>query len=707
MWFPGSPVEPSEIREMCLKSADDMLAYSELFGANESVVKARGYLINDRGVVIIQLESALTDPSDVSLRVGEDIFGPGCMEVAFLDPGSKTIGIRFTQGNLDAIFEGHPDVEVVSDLSFLIRQTRDYFERYGEVGFPCKEIAIESSDIRFPAGMTPTDGQRKAVDTILRSGFSYVWGAPGTGKTQMVLVTALMAYVRSRRRVAVIAPTNNAVEQVIRGLAAAISSDPAFSRIIDIRKDIARLGIPSKGFLRDFPGMCEHRASESAKADDRRRRDLLSEILDCRRMERARGYILECMGRLEEFDPDAASVCAEMAIRVLEGPSPFSCLCHALRTLNTGEISRAYREYCSSDHPVMDIGYYDSYSDEEIEAMMAECGSVPEGSADPLEALIVACTPQTYMSRFRPNGSEGDKPEFAVEHIFFDEAGYSNCLMSLALLANGVPMTLLGDHKQLPPVCTVDDQELRAYIKRGGFMQYGFLWSQSALFTESIIRGSPRDIKNAFLALDDPLLEYTGRADLVESHRFGGNLAEILDRYVYRNGIRGRGGTPLEIVVIDAKCPPREKRVNRPEAEAIGAFLESGDPGEFCILSPYRTQVDTIRKVLPEYDESIMTVHKSQGREWDTVILSVQDGEGCVREVPLRFTSSEGEPGIKVVNTAVSRAKKRLVVVCDYDFWHVRTDELIGGLVSEDSRSRLLRWDGSVLAECDRIIQNS
>ncbi len=706
MLFPGSPVEPSEIREMCLKSADDMLAYSELFGANESVVKARGYSINDRGVVIIQLESALIDPSDVSLRVGEDIFGPECMEVAFLDPGSKTIGIRFTRGNLDAIFDGHPDVEVVSDLSFLIRQTRDYFERYGEVGFPEAPRLIPSPEIRFPAGMTPTDGQRKAVETILRSGFSYIWGAPGTGKTQMVLATALMAFVSQRRRVAVIAPTNNAVEQVIRGLVSAISSDPVFSGMIDLRRDIARLGIPSKSFLRDYPGMCEHRASESAKAVERSRSDLLSEILDCRRMERARSDILACLGHLEESEPEAARICADKAIRVLEGSS-FCSVFSALHTLNTGAIARAYREYCSAEHPVMDIAFYDSCSDEEIEEMIAECGGVPEGSADPQDALIVACTPQTYMSRFKPNGADGDKPEFAVEHIFFDEAGYSNCLMSLALLANGVPMTLLGDHKQLPPVCTVDDQELRAYIKRGGFMQYGFLWSQSALFTESIIRGFPRDIKNAFLALDDPLLEYTGRADLIESHRFGGNLAEILDRYVYRNGIRGRGGSPLEIVVIDVKCPPRDKRVNRPEAEAIGAFLESGDPGEFCILSPYRTQVDTIRKVLPDYDESIMTVHKSQGREWDTVILSVQDGEGCVREVPLRFTSSEGEPGIKVVNTAVSRAKKRLVVVCDYDFWHVRTDELIGGLVSEDSRSRLLRWDGSVLTECDGIVQNS
>jgi len=683
MASPGSPVEPEEIREMCLKSADDMLAYSELFGANESVIRVRSYAMNSRGMLILQLESELVDPSDVSLRVNGDYFGPGCLQVAFVDARSKTAGVRFLQGDTDVIFEGHPEVEVVSDLSFLVRQTRDYFERYGEVGLPLQPRCAEDiADVRFPDGMTPTDRQREAVRTILTSGFSYVWGAPGTGKTQMVLATALMAYVSKGKRVAVVAPTNNAVEQVIRGLVSAIRSDPVFSGIVDPDRNIARLGIPTPGFLRDFPGMCERRASETARAD-------------------------EHLGHLGAGEAGAASACAGSAVAALGDGYGFRPLTEALTALDSGRISRLFDEFCSEEHPVMDIGYYDSCTDEDIVAMIRECGDLPGGSADLTGSLVVACTPQTYMSRFRPNGSEGDKPEFAVEHIFFDEAGYSNCLMSLVLLANRVPMTLLGDHKQLPPVCTVDDQELRAYIKRGGFMQYGFLWSQSALFTESIIRGTSRDIKNAFIGLEDPVFVRTGRADLLESHRFGGNLAAILDLYVYRNGIRGLGDAAVEIVVIDVRCPSRDKRVNRPEAEAIGAYLGMCDPGDFCILSPYRTQVDTLRKVLPEYEEAIMTVHKSQGREWDTVIFSVQDGEGCNREVPLRFTSSGGEPGIKVVNTAISRARKRLVIACDYGFWHPKTDELVGGLVSESARSILLRWDGSSLSEVGGDVQKT
>lgn len=308
------------------------------------------------------------------------------------------------------------------------------------------------------------------------------------------------------------------------------------------------------------------------------------------------------------------------------------------------------------------------------------------------------------MARFCPNGIDGDKPPLSVDHIFVDEAGYCNCMMSLALLANGVPVTFLGDHKQLPPVCTVDEEDLRRYINRGGFMRYGFLWSQSALFTESMLIGTEGSVSKAFTELSDPVFRETRRADLTDSHRFGYNLGEVLDRYVYRNGVVGLGSEPLEIICIDASCGPRDRRMNIPEAEAIRAYLGQAHEEEYCILSPYRTQIDVLKDVMPREEQRILTVHKSQGREWDTVILSVQDGDGCKREVPLRFTSSLGDVGLKVINTAVSRAKKRLVIVCDRAFWLNRSDELICGLIGDDSCSRTFTWDGNRLESSAKSI---
>ena len=81
-----------------------------------------------------------------------------------------------------------------------------------------------------------------------------------------------------------------------------------------------------------------------------------------------------------------------------------------------------------------------------------------------------------------------------------------------------------------------------------------------------------------------------------------------------------------------------------------------------------------------------MTVHRSQGREWDTVIISIRDNECTSASLRLTFTSTvKTLDGARVINTAVSRAKKRLVIVCDTDFWMNRVDdeELLRNLISE------------------------
>ena len=72
-----------------------------------------------------------------------------------------------------------------------------------------------------------------------------------------------------------------------------------------------------------------------------------------------------------------------------------------------------------------------------------------------------------------------------------------------------------------------------------------------------------------------------------------------------------------------------------------------------------------------------MTIHKSQGREWDTVIVSVTDTDPYGRA----FMDTRDLRNLKLVNTAVSRAKKYLYIVCDYDSWKGKDDELISKLI--------------------------
>ena len=70
-------------------------------------------------------------------------------------------------------------------------------------------------------------------------------------------------------------------------------------------------------------------------------------------------------------------------------------------------------------------------------------------------------------------------------------------------------------------------------------------------------------------------------------------------------------------------------------------------------------------------------MHGSQGREWNTVILSVVDSTNKWFTNSLNHKSN----GKKVINTAVSRAKNKLVIVCDVEHWKTQHKQLIGQLI--------------------------
>ncbi len=245
---------------------------------------------------------------------------------------------------------------------------------------------------------------------------------------------------------------------------------------------------------------------------------------------------------------------------------------------------------------------------------------------------------------------------------------------------------MLGDHLQLPPVCEIKDDKLRGFIEKGEKRKYSFMWAQSALHAESYLFKEIEDLQKAYMELSDPEFRITKKANLTISHRFGNNFAAILDECIYGNGITGVAEHPLKIECVDAVCDSKKSRENRAEVDAIGEYLVENQlsPEEFVILTPYKEQVDLLNKRYPERRDNILAVHKSQGREWNTVILSVADPGSSDKTAPLRFTSTvdESSVGRKVMNTAVSRAKRNLVVVCDKEFWSEKDGELIGKLAS-------------------------
>ncbi len=100
----------------------------------------------------------------------------------------------------------------------------------------------------------------------------------------------------------------------------------------------------------------------------------------------------------------------------------------------------------------------------------------------------------------------------------------------------------------------------------------------------------------------------------------------------------------------------------------------------FGVITPYRNQREILTKTVKKIGlspETVLTVHGAQGREWDTVLFSVVDTDGKWFTTTLIPKSN----GTQIINTAVSRAKKKLILVCDCEYWSRQSNELIGKLL--------------------------
>lgn len=653
----------------------------------------------------------ILDTDNLGVMVKDRVYYDN-IDFTMVDQTTHRMSFRAPRDVLDAIDRADKkDVKLVSDMVFLIRRCKEFYGEYGnQIAYP-PVPNVPMSNIVYPRRSTASPDQRKAVETMLTSPLSYVWGAPGTGKTQMVLSTAILAYIRSGKRVAVVAPTNNSVEQVLRGIFKMLQAEDPDEELVDVNSDVLRLGLATKEFIDDYPDVCEkkaideeieqrkselkaheealmERALDKAKADFRKVEGLCSQMLTAdnsmkHRIRSRIDAILDVIRKAVATDSHLTTIMSQV--------DGFSI---------SGKVLDLYDDLYGRERPALD--FYEGKSTPDLES---ESNNIRKRIADLLpkstasrtgSAKIVAMTPQVFMNRFYPKGGTPSKGmEFDFDHVFIDEVGYCGLMNALCFFTCGVPISLLGDHKQLPPVCDIDEEYIGESLKLPGTspQHYLFMWNESALFAEDFISGSEQDAVDEY---NKGVFSMRCEADLLESHRFGANLGDILDRLIYGNGIKGVATQPLAIESFDAVCPPRTgTRENTVEADRVADYLlaHTPDPKETAILTPYTDQLRHLKSVVPEdYAECVMTIHKSQGREWETVILSPADNLDTDKDHPLRFTSTTGaDPechGDKVINTAVSRAKSRLVVVCDENLWTSMKGELIGELVLEARRQR-------------------
>jgi len=683
------------------------------------------------------------------------------------------------------------DIKVISDLKFLVQRVKAWYELNGaDITIPIKisELRETFNSIKYilEKGFQPSLNQKQSLENLFTTPFSYIWGAPGTGKTQFVLSYGVMHYLQKNKKVAILAPTNNSIEQVLRGVIK--MTDKAG---ID-RKLILRLGTPSKKFAEEYPEVCEEKGVQKkiqeidkqisilervisygnttekiknkkenlklfddlfnayqktniAKNDFDNQTDIkkkkeidikykneeLKKIIDKKttieRKKNSVGYkismflapsstriedqleviqssLITTSKELDFYNYEYENVDKELKTKQYELERSNKIVLNLISSIKVHfQGNQSYEKHLVdlSEKNLNEIKrIIESDLVKEIEAIEIDSHLIKEYQLIPIQQIqnelteylmlrnklsvnsteerlknvhVIACTLDGYIGRYTES-------KMNVEHFFIDEAGYANIIKALTIFNHKVPVTMLGDHMQLAPVCEINDSD----IQNNDTYKNMFLWAQSAIHLDHLFV-SNRDTCLIQYLSNTPLNPvYIKKTSLNATYRFGENLANILGKHVYDDQFTSLNPTgETHIFFVDAKKSEGLKsRTSSNEVAIIVKIVENLKKlhqDEFVILTPYKKQVKLLNSNLPKErnDLKILTVHGSQGREWDTVIFSVVDtADKWFVDSTIAISK-----GLNLVNTAVSRAKKRLIIVCDKEYWINQPGQLITDLI--------------------------
>jgi AAA domain len=274
---------------------------------------------NGLGRVVVEVyakELISTEDRIYKLRLSKKLFDLDA--VVFTDLTSKqqydTSKIKIIEYDIDKNFliiqvptdSGFPienlhyqEIAIISDLKFLVQRVLDWYKKNGElISLPTIKLIIDTEVNFYVENKQPNNEQKAAIKNILSSPFSYIWGAPGTGKTQLVLSYVITKYIEEGQKVAIFAPTNNAIEQVLRGVIE--MTDKAG---ID-KTQIIRLGNPTKAFSDQFPEVCEAKGVMKKIREIDQQIDIIKKVLEAENLEKEYEKIKGVINQFEKLDND-------------------------------------------------------------------------------------------------------------------------------------------------------------------------------------------------------------------------------------------------------------------------------------------------------------------------------------------------------------------------------------------------------------------
>lgn len=242
------------------------------------------------------------------------------------------------------------------------------------------------------------------------------------------------------------------------------------------------------------------------------------------------------------------------------------------------------------------------------------------------------------------------------DYVIMDEASQVDIKTGALALSCAENAVIVGDDKQLPNV--VSRQEACAL---------------NAIQTACKVDDRYNAVTHSFLRSCVEVFRDAPVTLLREHYRCHPKIIEFCNRRFYDGELIAMTADNGENKVLQAvrTAPGNHARVhfNQREIDVIvkEVLPECQDSESIGIITPYRLQAEAINRTLGK--DIASTVHKYQGRECDTVIMSLVDN------APTEFSDDAN-----LLNVAISRARTRLCVVTNGN--EMPHDSNIGQLVN-------------------------
>ena len=277
---------------------------------------------------------------------------------------------------------------------------------------------------------------------------------------------------------------------------------------------------------------------------------------------------------------------------------------------------------------------------------------ISKGNLWGLEDVIFKYAPVVITTSLSSSVVCKPEPDI-IDYVIVDEASQTLFCYTFPLYFRAKHFSAIGDPNQLGPVLPklkLNDDSENSLIPE-------YLSSEKSVFEalDGILEKNKLTLREHYRC-KKPIIEFCDKLigyglEIKTDDKIIEELTSI-DKCFTKN---------IAFIHVEGKTQGNESKWNQEEINFIVNFVKKLshyiELKRIGVIAPYRAQIDRLKKELSYNDLTIGTVHTYQGDERDIIIFS------CVCSRPDEFINSPLLRDKKLINVAVSRAKKHLIVV--------------------------------------------